>query len=114
MVLGWRKHWVMGALFTLLALVFVAVPAADAAACGFEPAQVHDVSTVTDGDGGGEPASSEHGLCAHGHCHHGGVALTAGPQVPKAVQSGADTTFRAASPPFDSHPPTGLERPPRG
>lgn len=67
-------------LLLLVAMVFAT--AADAAACGGEVAPENAISWTTadaghvasapdqDQDDTGAPAE-QHGMCAHGHCHHG-------------------------------------------
>lgn len=66
----------------LLALVMlVLATVADAAICGTEPAFSSDAEIVTsvhqgEAQGGDDPGNSDvpvekHGVCAHGHCHHG-------------------------------------------
>lgn len=72
-----RSSWLsLYAVIALLVAVFVA-PAVDAAACAPEAsvATAHMVNDhVVDGNGDKDDAGErggDHGLCSHGHCHHG-------------------------------------------
>lgn len=66
-------------LLALVILVFATV--ADAATCGTEPAFSSDAEIMTfvhqaEAQGGDDPGNTDapveqHGVCAHGHCHHG-------------------------------------------
>lgn len=101
----------MTALFALFVGLFALAPAADAFACAgeIEPAHAAAVDIHSDPDDGGGPV---HGVCAHGHCHHGAKAADNRPEAPLA----AFETARHERAPNDlraSHAPDELKRPPR-
>ena len=109
-----RKHWLVTALVALFAVLFVLVPVADAAACGSELSPPHTMASVETPSSPPSNSPSGHGLCVHGHCHHGGVALPhpLGPELEREAVVAPELPFGAA--PLASHAPGGLKRPPRG
>ncbi len=58
------------------------------------------------------PGTEKHGLCAHGHCHHGGqiIQAAAGVVPVPAVTSDYRPEFAG---PLHASPQDGLKRPPR-
>jgi hypothetical protein len=101
----------MAALFALFLGLFALAPAADAFACAGETGPVHAAAfdVQTDPDDASDPM---HGVCAHGHCHHGAKAADSRAEAPPAVFE----TARHERAPNDlraSHAPDGLKRPPR-
>ncbi|MBL8264436.1 MAG: hypothetical protein JNM58_18635 [Xanthomonadaceae bacterium] len=58
----------------LLIAVMAAVPVADAFACAFESESTHAAEagerTASDPSGKQREADTQHGVCAHNHCHH--------------------------------------------
>lgn len=113
-----RSSWLsLYAVIALLVAVFVA-PAVDAAACAPEGsiaaahmADDHAVADSGDKDDAGE-RGGDHGLCSHGHCHHGSAGRIDSSPVTVKLTLGEDR------PPFtDDYLPSyaseGLKRPPR-
>ncbi|MCV0415233.1 MAG: hypothetical protein K5831_10170 [Brevundimonas sp.] len=106
----WAK---MLAAVTIVFAVFFIVPAVDAAACAPEPPAAHASVDHQPQDGDHGSAGDTHGICSHGHCHHGGSAR---PETAEAL------TVGFGRPPLDavrhdaflaSITPEGLKRPPR-
>lgn len=106
----WAK---MLAAVTIVVAVFFIVPAVDAAACAPEPPAAHASVDHLPQDGDHGSAGDTHGICSHGHCHHGGSAR---PETAEAL------TVGLGRPPLDaarhdaflaSITPEGLKRPPR-
>lgn len=114
--MGWTKENLgrMLAALALLVVVFVVGPAFDQVTCVPEQtvaqAQAFDTADAVDHT----DLSSDHGLCAHGHCHHNvsfrdvplagfpaGLAIRADQQLPVEDMRASFT-------------PDGLKRPPRG
>lgn len=58
------------AALTLVIAAFVVVPVSDAAACAPEPVAAHQAFDHDPAAGDHNGPGGEHGLCAHGHCHH--------------------------------------------
>lgn len=103
-------------LLATMTLVFAALffaPVADAAICMPEPPSAHASADHDPAKGDHDGAGVEHGLCAHGHCHHAGTART------EAIDAAAPilhTAVRRMGPRDDvmaSLAPEGLIRPPR-
>lgn len=112
-----KSSWLSLHAVIALFAVFLA-PAVDAAACAPETTVItaHMVDTLAtsdndDRDDAGE-RNGEHGVCSHGHCHHGST----GP-----VDSSTETvklTLSEERPPFvedyqPSYASEGLKRPPK-
>lgn len=97
---------------TLVFAVFVIVPAVDAATCVPEPPSAHGTAAHDADTGDHTDSGAQHGLCAHGHCHHGGNALKwADTQIQPRVLS---VRLRPQADHLALTPrPGGLERPPR-
>ena len=75
----------------------------------------HVASEAHDADGGGKdssPGSEKHGLCSHGHCHHGGQLVQAVADeslaLPVAEEYRPELAGTLHSSAYD-----GLKRPPR-
>lgn len=104
-------HGFLAAMILVIA-VFVVAPAVDAATCAPEAPSAHGTSAHDADTGDHSDPAAQHGLCAHGHCHHGGGALKL-----------AEAEFQPSVPPARLRPradhlaltprPGGLERPPR-
>ncbi|WP_312406394.1 hypothetical protein [Brevundimonas sp.] len=98
---------------TIVFAAFFFAPIADAATCAPEPPAAHASVDHDPRDGDHGDKGGNHGICAHGHCHHTSTAradLTDSPSPsfgePPAL-SGRQDDFRA------SITPDGLKRPPR-
>lgn len=112
-----RPSWLsLYAVIALMIAVFVA-PSVDAAACGPEAsiAAAHMVDThpvADEGDKGDVGEPGDHGLCSHGHCHHGSAGRLDSSAATVKLTLGEDR------PPFtDDYLPSyaseGLKRPPK-
>ena len=109
-----NRHWMIAALLALFVAVFVLVPVADAATCAVE-AEVTQTSTLVSlPDEPTDAPSADHGLCAHGHCHHSGVALPQPAPLKFSKTHSATPALKPSNAPLTSHSPNGLKRPPRG
>lgn len=109
-----NRHWMIAALLALFVTMFVLAPVADAATCAVEAEVSHTSTSISQPDEPTNAPSGDHGLCAHGHCHHSGVAL---PQpAPMKFSMGHSTApaLKPSNAPSTSHSPNGLKRPPRG
>lgn len=109
-----RRHspW-LAALFALLIGMFALSSVTDAAACGAEIEPAHVSEAFEQADTHKNMSDAAHGVCSHGHCHHGVKASS------DRVDEGADHSGRAIHvlSPDDmrtAHAPEGLKRPPRG
>lgn len=97
---------------TLVVAAFFVVPVADAATCVPELPAAH-ASVDHDPSQGDHTGSAEHGICAHGHCHHTASARAeAGDDLPLQVYSRPVHAF-PVSEVRASIAPDGLIRPPR-
>lgn len=101
------------AALTLVIAAFVVSPVTDAAACAPEPPAAHQTMDH-DPQSGDHSGQGEHGVCAHGHCHH-----TAGERHAATEFAAAALFVRAPRVvPRDDGPVSfaaeGLKRPPRG
>lgn len=109
------RQGLAAALLAAFLALFVLVPAVDAMSCGPEAAASETAILLIDdhsSDAGGG-ADADHGVCAHGHCHHGGVSTPARSAVSfDAAPARSSVCMRPASR-LISHPPAGPERPPR-
>ncbi|MBX3476246.1 MAG: hypothetical protein KF910_01440 [Brevundimonas sp.] len=104
-------------MIALLIAVF-AVPSVDAAVCATEgPAAASHVvdNHVSEEGAAGDEADDRgggHGLCSHGHCHHGSVG-----RVDSSPETVKLTVTKGRSPFVDdnltSYASEGLKRPPR-
>lgn len=105
----------MAALLALAIAVFALAPAAEAAICGIEPpAACGQVNAHPDDGVDGVDSDSPHGVCGHGHCHHGGsVAPMTTSLTTFAALDACDRQWRIDEAPL-SRVPGGLDRPPRG
>lgn len=109
-----NRHWMMAGLLALFVSIFVLVSVADAKACGSELEPPHATSSVGQPVQSDDAKSGDHALCAHGHCHHGGVVLPQ-PTHPGIAQNLLDAlALKPSNAPLASHSPSGLKRPPRG
>ena len=115
-----RGDWLFGrALFALLALLLVALPAADALACASEEVAAHaggneltvaaDEPTPAAPDDGRE----QHGICQHGHCHHAASGLRDDPQSLGVASPPGDILFGLTAASLSSFAADGPRRPPR-
>ena len=109
-----NRHWMIAALLALVVAVFVLVPAVDAAACAVEAQVSHTSTSISQPEEPTNAPSADHGLCAHGHCHHSGVALPQPAPLKFSMSHSATPTFKPINAPLTSHSPNGLKRPPRG
>ena len=117
MVFPSTRHGWMAALLASFLALFVLVSAADAFACAPEAGALQGVATdvvvVSEGDHGKADGAADPVACAHGHCHHSGVA------VPPAVNDIRSAALDRAprTPSLDQAPasrsPAGPKRPPR-
>lgn len=106
-----RLHGFLTAMILIIA-VFVVAPAVDAATCAPEPPSAHGMAAHDADTGDHSDPGAQHGLCAHGHCHHGGgvVSLAEAEMRPPALPA----RLRPQSQHLVLTPsPGGLERPPR-
>ena len=100
------------AVMTLVFAVFVATPMVDAATCAPEPPSAHGYVAHESGQGDHSDKGGQHGVCAHGHCHHGGGAMKLNDVEIQAPSLSA--RLRPQSDHLVLTPvPGGLERPPR-
>lgn len=110
------RHGLMTALLAAFLSLFVLVSAVDAATCSPETATTPVSSALADlpvePDDGGAPKS--HAICAHCHCHHGGVALPQTPDTPVVTGPRADLNARPLTDGLPLPVPAGPDRPPRG
>ncbi len=109
-----NRHWMVTALLALFMAVFVLVPAADAAACASDMEPAHVASTLDRPVQPDDGPAGDHALCAHGHCHHGGVVLPQPTPAEAATLRLGGPTLTPTAAPAASHSPNGLMRPPRG
>lgn len=97
----------------LVTAAFLVAPMADAATCIPEPPVAHALVDHDPGAGDHSGLGGDHGICAHGHCHHNGAARSdAGDGLPiqvyaRPVHAQPSTDLLA------SIAPDGLKRPPR-
>ena len=106
-----RLHGFLAAMILVIA-VFVVAPSVDAATCAPEPPSAHGTAAHDADTGDHSDPGAQHGLCAHGHCHHGGgaVKLTETEIQPPIFS----VRLRPQSDHLVVRPhPGGLERPPR-
>lgn len=110
-----RMTWArVFAALTLVIAAFAVAPVADAMTCAPEAAPSHQAidHPPEAGDHGG--AGGEHGLCAHGHCHHtfsqphpaSGLSLADQAASTRYGPPGGEGAVGAAD--------DGIARPPRG
>lgn len=109
-----NRHWMIAALLALFVAVFVLVPVADAATCAVEAEVTQTSTSVSLPDEPTDAPSADHGLCAHGHCHHSGVALPQPAPLKFSTSHSATPALKPSNAPLTSHSPNGLKRPPRG
>lgn len=98
-------------LILVIAVLFVAAPIADAAACGFETEASHALAADSDSDRGKDDGARDHGVCAHGHCHH-----IAGEPAKSSVELLMSSTVVCVMPADDhliAYNGDGLKRPPK-
>ena len=90
------------------------VGAVDAVACEPLFEEASHVASAAHETGGKDsvPETEKHGLCAHGHCHHGGQIIQADAAVVPVPAALSDYRPEFAGP-LHSSPQDGLKRPPR-
>ncbi len=105
----------MTALLAAFLSLFVLVSAVDAATCGPEAA-TSSAGLIADipGDDSDGGAPDSHAICAHGHCHHSGIAVPQASEAPVVTQLGADLNALPLADGLPSRMPAGPDRPPRG
>jgi hypothetical protein len=101
------------AMIVLAVTAFVVVPTADAAICAPEAAAAHAPADHEADSGDHDGRGGEHGVCAHGHCHHLAVARPDGAATSTWVVGAAELGL-ALDDMRASFAPEGLIRPPRG
>lgn len=98
---------------TLVAAVFLVAPIADAATCAPEAPTAHVGIDQDPGDGDQTGLGGDHGLCAHGHCHHNGAARSdVNDSLPMQDHGRPVHAFPLSDFPASTSP-DGLKRPPR-
>ena len=113
MVRSANRHGIVAALIALFIAVFVFVPTADAAACAVELDPAHAAALIDDDNDDGPAGPSDHAICSHGHCHHGGTTVPSSPQPTAMNAAISPSPLHPSSEPLASRSPSGLERPPR-
>ncbi len=110
------RHGLMTALLAAFLSLFVLVSAVDAATCGPEAATSSAASLIADvpGDDSDGSGPDSHAICAHGHCHHGGIAVPQSPEAPVMTHAGVDLNALPLVDGLPSRMPAGPDRPPRG
>lgn len=102
-------------LMVICILLLAVGPVADSIMCGLEIGEIGATELVADlgGDDDTDSTSTEHAICAHGHCHHP-APLAGAPEVQQSASlySQADRTPLFALEPPSTRPPS-LKRPPR-
>jgi hypothetical protein len=102
-------------LLVICVLLLAVGPVADSVMCGLESGGVGSAELIADLDGGDDrdPPTTDHAICAHGHCHHP-VPLTGSTEVHAAavLYAQADQPVLLALEP-SSTSPSSLKRPPR-
>jgi hypothetical protein len=102
-------------LMVICVLLLAVGPVADSVMCGLESGGVGSSELIADlgGDDDRDPPTTDHAICAHGHCHHS-VPLTGSPEVHTAANlyAEADQPLLLALQPPSTSPPS-LKRPPR-
>jgi len=100
-------------LASFLAL-FGFAPAVDAMSCGPEAAPSAAFLIVDNHSGHSDTdRDMDHGVCADGHCHHGGVATPALTETPSAQTLTRTPAVMRPVERLVSRAPAGPERPPR-
>lgn len=100
----------------LLIAVMAAVPVADAFPCAFESESTHAAEvgerTASDPSGKQRETDTQHGVCAHNHCHHTTADVPSGGlTAPDHGRGGAAYPYQDAN--RLSNCSDGLMRPPR-
>jgi hypothetical protein len=104
-------RWLVAVL--LLFGVFLA-GSVDAVACEplFEEASHMASAAHETGGKDSAPSTEKHGLCAHGHCHHGGQLVQADADVTTVLPATSEYRPDFAGP-LHASPHDSLKRPPR-
>lgn len=110
------RNGLVTALIAAFVAVFVLTAAVDAAACAPEAAVAGASGSVADdpSDNGLRGGPDDHAICAHGHCHHGGLIAFDGSDAPADVVAPREQRRIPPTELLASRTPSGLERPPRG
>ncbi|MBX3478821.1 MAG: hypothetical protein KF842_00325 [Caulobacter sp.] len=102
-------------LMVICILLLAVGPVADSIMCGLETGEIGTAELVADlgGDDDRDSTTTEHAICAHGHCHHP-APLAGAPEVQQSASlyTQADRTLLFPLEPPSIRPPS-LKRPPR-
>lgn len=98
---------------TLLVAAFVVAPMADAATCAPEAPAAHLQADHDPSTGDHTGKGADHGVCAHGHCHHVTGERASTPEIGLAGYEARTLHGRLRDDVAPSHAPDGLKRPPR-